>query len=111
MQGYLLRSQRNKLKAEYHGLPGQEIAAAKNRGEVNQTLGTFPSSPVLPLAALYFCRFLPSVCLLMLLHPALQGLPLTLAFPAIGLCKPPVKMCPSALSCPCSSARLMCLVA
>ncbi len=35
MQGYLLRSQRNKLKAEYHGLPGQEIAAAKKRGEVN----------------------------------------------------------------------------
>ncbi|DBA82267.1 TPA: hypothetical protein ACH3X2_000535 [Trebouxia sp. C0005] len=34
-QGYLLRSQRNKLKAEYHGLPGQEIAAAKKRGEVN----------------------------------------------------------------------------
>ena len=61
MQGYLLRSQRNKLKAEYHGLPGQEIAAAKNRGEVNQTLGTFPSSPVLPFAALYFCRVLPSV--------------------------------------------------
>lgn len=32
-QGYLLRSQRNKLKAEYLGLPGQEIAAAKKRGE------------------------------------------------------------------------------
>ncbi|DBA82948.1 hypothetical protein WJX77_000874 [Trebouxia sp. C0004] len=32
-QGYLLRSQRTKLKAEYHGLPGQEIAAAKKRGE------------------------------------------------------------------------------
>lgn len=32
-QGYLLRSQRNKLKEEYFGLPGPEIAAAKKRGE------------------------------------------------------------------------------
>lgn len=32
-QGYLLRSQRNKLKEEYLGLPGPEIAAAKKRGE------------------------------------------------------------------------------
>ena len=35
VQGYLLISERNKLKEEYFGLPGPEIAAAKNRGEVS----------------------------------------------------------------------------
>lgn len=32
-QGYLLISERNKLKEEYFGLPGKDIAAAKQRGE------------------------------------------------------------------------------
>ena len=34
LQGYLLISERNKLKQEYFGLEGKQIAAAKQRGEV-----------------------------------------------------------------------------
>lgn len=55
MQGYLLTSERNKLKEEYIGLEGKEIAAAKKRGEVNWPFGTFHLALKLHLTAFHLC--------------------------------------------------------